>query len=51
MIYNLSCIALFLLCSCTMTFQNVNNQGKNSDVVHDEITNQPDVTSTIPVGK
>jgi len=40
---------LLIFSSCTMTFQNVNTIGTNSDVIDDEFKNDAAVTPTVNV--
>lgn len=38
---------LVFLSSCTMTFQNVSTIGTNSDVIDDEMTNDPQIEANV----
>ena len=41
-------IALILLTSCTISFQNISSIGASSDLADDNLTTSPDISAEIP---
>lgn len=44
-------LILFLFSSCTISFQNISTHGKATDLVDDQMSNEPDFSPTLTIPK